>query len=448
MHLGRRTYVVLFASLPLPLLSVAVTQKACAISRLSGLYLVVGVVVLLLASGCARKALVSETYDASFYEVQRTLPDTLTGEPLQFLVVGDTQASWRAEWKFYRRDNWATWWQLAVPFYQVYLLGEGLVGGINYLRQKPDHGADKRLAVREAMQRTARDTTPQFILHTGDMASHDGRYAEHWGSFLQEYGAGEESLLHAYPFLPALGNHDEANDESYGWPNYDAIFDYPRFYVKDLPEAALFVLDSNFLVDQTGTVPDEVMEERFQTYFVGTADEPSWLERELEKRADVPLKIIAMHHPLATLSWHERDFHKPAYGPDLLDKRQQLLQLVQEHEVNVQLSGHEHLYEHNYIPSCEAGQQHTFHTIISSGGGAIARATATDEELRVRANRYRMQGFDIQLGSQVSDYHYTWVTLEAGVLTFDTYAVDTDAPYEAQHLDEVVVTPEKKACRY
>jgi len=420
-------------------------QKGCATCRLYGVPLVI-VVVLLWASGCAQKALVSEQYDPSFYEIQRTLPDTLAGEPTRFLVLGDTQASWRAEWKFYRRENWATWWQLAVPFYQLYLLGEGLVGGINYLRQKPDLGARKRKAVREAMQRAAREAPPRFILHVGDMASHDGRYAEHWATFLQEYGSGEGSLLRQHAFLPVLGNHDMANNTTYGWPNYDAIFDYPRFYVKDLPGAALFVLDSNFLVDQTGTEPDALMEQRFTEYFVGTDDTPSWLERELEKRADVPFKIVAMHHPLATLSWHERDYHKPEYGPDLLDKRQELLQLLQEHQVDVQLAGHEHLYEHNYIAHCQEGQQHPLHTVISSGGGAHVRGLATPDELQTRRARYRAQGFDIRLETQISDYHYTWAMVADDTLTLETFAVATDPPYATERIDRVVVPAKGGAC--
>lgn len=422
------------------------TQKGSPTRSLYGAPVVVMAVVLLLASGCARKALVSEQYDASFYEIQRTLPDTLTGEATRFLILGDTQASWRAEWKFYRRENWATWWHLAVPFYQLYLLGEGLVGGINYLRQKPDLGARERTAVRQAMHRAARETPPRFILHVGDMASHDGRYAEHWATFLQEYGSDDDALLRTYPFLPALGNHDMANNTTYGWPNYDAIFDYPRFYVKDLPGAALFVLDSNFLVDQTGSEPAALMEQRFAEYFVGTEDAPSWLERELEKRADVPLKIVAMHHPLATLSWHERDYHKPDYGPDLLDKRQQLLQLLQEHQVDVQLAGHEHLYEHNVIAHCPDGRPHALHTVISSGGGARVRAPATPDELQSRKARYRAQGFDIELETQVSDYHYTWATIADDTLTLETFAVATDPPYPTERIGRVVVPADGGAC--
>jgi len=393
-----------------------------------------------LVMGCAEKGLVEREVDVSQYALPEPVPDTLASNPTRFLILGDTQASWRAEWKFYRRHNWATWWQLAVPFYQLYLFGEGLVGGVNYLRQHPDDGEREREAVRSALSAAADTTDAHFLLHLGDMAAHDGRYPMHWERFLHEYGRHNAALLRRLPLVSVLGNHDTPNDTTYGAPNVEAIFDEPRFYVKDFEHASLFVIDSNMLVDQTSTVPDSLQEAHFTEWFVGSNAKPSWLERELEARADVPLKVVAMHHPLATLSWHERDYHKSEYGPNLLDKRKQLLDLLLEHNVDVVLAGHEHLYERNHLTSCRKGKQRTLHTVISSGGGALVRPTATEEELQARIDGYAAQGFDMHLDAQRSAYHFTDATLRDSTLALTTHTVPVDAPRNGQVLDTLRIT--------
>ena len=54
----------------------------------------------------------------------------------------------------------------------------------------------------------------------------------------------------AYAKAEKYASHDRSNDEEYGLPNYQAVFDYPGFYVMDFPDVSLFVTDSNFVLDQ------------------------------------------------------------------------------------------------------------------------------------------------------------------------------------------------------
>ncbi|MES3629225.1 MAG: metallophosphoesterase [Longimonas sp.] len=388
--------------------------------------------------GCASMELVEEEYDEELYAFIEP-PEAVQPDSTRFLVVGDTQHSWRAEHRFWRRHNWATWWQLAFPFYQLTRVGNGFVGGINYLRQKPDLGSRERAAVRTAMHAATEEHEPAFIVHTGDMAAHDGRYAEHWHHFLDEYGSGEASLLRSYPFVAAAGNHDLTNDPNYGRPNYEAIFGADaRFQTIEFPDAVLFVVDSNLIVDQESIMTDEQHKAAFRSWFVGD-ETPSWLERQLEAHRDKSLKIIASHHPLSTLSWHERDFRKDAYGPNLMDKRERLINLLLDHDVQAMLTGHEHLYERNQLTACRNDTLRTMHTVISSGGGAIVRPTTTAEEERTRKRHYASQGFDVTLQAQKSVYHYTWATIEGATLTLDTYEVDVSTPTEVTLLDHVTI---------
>lgn len=408
--------------------------------------LLLGPLLLLIVVGCAQRGLLDEEASDALRPVERTLPDTIrTDSTTTFLALGDTQGSWRAEHKFYRADWWS-WKQALVPFYQLYLFGNGLVGGINYLRNQPDLGATPRAAVRTALREewtASPSDDPRFVVHLGDMVAGDGRYPSHWTRFLEEYGSGEQSLLRRTPVLPTIGNHEVANDTSYGWPNYDAVFDYDRFYVVDLPHAALIVMDSNRLVDMAHQVDEDRQEHIFRQWFVGDADSgPSWLERVLAARSDRPFKIVAIHHPLLTLSFHDKDWYSEGNGPALPAKRKALLETLREHGVQLVLSGHEHLYEHNRLRYEADGETQGLHQIISSGGGAVVRPPGPTASRTNRLDRYHEQGIDLEPVTHRSVYHYTRLTVNADSLRINTLAVDVDSPREPKRLERITLTPE------
>ncbi|NBC17289.1 MAG: hypothetical protein GVY18_08250 [Bacteroidetes bacterium] len=394
----------------------------------------------LLVAGCSPIERLTADHPPSYYQVERQLPDSLTDVPTRFLVLGDTQAGWRAEHKFYRRENWVTWKHLLVPFYQLYLLGNGIVGAINWKRQRPDYGGSGRTLMRTVLDRAAQETESDFILHLGDMALHDGRRADHWEGFLDEYKHSRTPLLDTYPVLPVIGNHEYANDST-GWANYDAVFDYPRFYVIDTPRAALFVVDSNYIVDQHQDLDDDRQDALFDRWFVAadSSAEAAWLERELAKRADRPYKIVAMHHPLVTFSWHEKDWFSRSNGRELPHKRNRLIALLQEYDVQVVLSGHEHLYEHNALRYRYDDADRTLHQVISSGGGVPPRRVARSDEFDQRMRRYEDWGLDVENVTQNARYHYTDVRITAEQLILDTYAVLDDDPQHIERIERITI---------
>lgn len=401
---------------------------------------VVGLGILLLG-GCAGQGLVQETVPERVEQWRAIWSDTIRrGSASTFLVLGDTQDSWRVEHKFYRRANWATWKQALVPFYQLHVLGNGVVGGINYLRHQPDLGATPRAAVRTALRdawTAPADAPPRFLLQLGDWVD-DGRRPDHWTQFLDEYASGDDALLHTMPVRPTIGNHEFANDTTYGKPNYDAVFDAARFYVIDLPHAAIFVLDSNRLVDMDQYLDDDRQEALFRRWFVGAA-EPAWLERELAARADRPFKIVAMHHPVLTLAMHDKDWYNDANGSDLSAKRRGLLDVLTDHGVQLVLSGHEHLYERNRLRYRADGTERLLHQVISSGGGAVVRPETPADVRNERLARYHDQGIPIEPVMQRSVHHYSRVEATADSLRVATFEVDVDAPHAPAPLDELVI---------
>jgi predicted phosphodiesterase len=383
--------------------------------------------VALLLAGCTSKALVTEEYQKDFYQVDQSLPDSIPDARYSFLVYGDSQSGWRAE-RFIQPEQWMSWKQLYLPgIYPLYLLGKGLLGAGNWARGVPDYGTEQRRAIQKVLVRAADRLEARFVMHLGDIAANDGRKAWHWGYFLRD-NKRYASPIGRYPFLPVPGNHDYINTE-YGLKNWQAIFDRPLFYVQDSPSAAIFFLNSNYIIDQHQQIDDARQEALFRKWFVSadSSETPSWLERQLEKREDRPFKIVAMHHSLISFSWHHSDWYNESFGPDLAPKRDALIRLLQKYDVQVVMSGHEHLYEHSLTPSPGgAAGQTPLHTVITSGGGVPPRETASPAKVRKRRADFRRSGFDVSLKKQVSRYHYTRVNVTPDTLTLLTYGINAE----------------------
>ena len=401
----------------------------------------------LLTASCTSKSLLSERYDEDFYEVERVLPDSIPEARYSFLVYGDTQSGWRAE-RSIQREEWLSWKQLYLPgVYPLYLIGKGLFGAGNWARGVPDYGTEDRRAIQKALVRAADRSDARFLVHLGDIAANDGRKAYHWWYFLED-NRNYASPLDRLPLLPIPGNHDYTNTE-YGEANWKAVFDYPFFYVKDSPSAAIFFLNSNYVVDQHDAFSDEKQNELFREWFVSadTSSSPSWLERKL-KQHDRPFKIVAMHHPLVSYSWHHEDWYDENFGPDLVEKRDALIRLLQKHGVQVVFSGHEHLYEHSIVaPPGGAAGQTPLHTVISSGGGVPTRETVTPSNKRERQAHFRRSGFDVSLQKQASVHHYTRVDVTPDTLVLETYAINTESGRRAARIERIRIAAPPEAQR-
>jgi hypothetical protein len=319
---------------------------------------------------CATTGLVSERYPQDFYRIPGLLLDQPTQAKSTFILYGDNQGSWRIKEKFLRKSNWTNTKMLIFPFYQLYLVGGGLVGAIDWLRHSPGYGSKERHAVRDAVHAEAIGSKAAFILNLGDMVADDGRRPSHWGSFLKENKI-KHPLLNEIPYLPVIGNHEHANNSKFGSPNYQTVFGHPRFYVVEMANAVIFILDSNYIIDQYQNIDDDTQDRLFEQWFVSGVDkkEPAWLEEQLAAY-DKGFKMVAMHHPPLTYAMHHCDWTRPSYGRDLADKRKLLLGLLEKHGVDVVFSGHDHLYQHNLL---RYGSDQKMHFVVSGGGGGPLR---------------------------------------------------------------------------
>lgn len=391
-----------------------------------------------LSLSCARVGLISDSYPESFYRVPRLLADEPLPENPTFLVYSDNQAGWRAYEKFIRKENWATWKMLLFPFYELYLLGNGLVGGINWYRRMPDYAGSEQRMVRDAVYHAARNNKVDFILNTGDICDHDGRRPEHWVRFL-DMNKVEHPLLNEIPFLPVIGNHERANDTTYGIKNYQAIFQYPRFYVIDFPDGALFVVDSNFILDQKGHIDDDLQDELFKKWYVSDPDDdqPSWLEQQLSSR-DVPFKIVAMHQPPISLGKHHKDWYKRSYGKDLRSKQKKLMGLFEKYGVRLVFSGHDHYYQHNVlfpeISDESAGNE--IHFIVGGGGGTPLRQISDSKAITRYSLEFEKQGLNVRQQIQLQEYHYSLVTISDDALSVKVFEATGDPSEPGPLLDE------------
>jgi len=389
----------------------------------------------LLAGACARKGLVSETYPEEFYKIPRKMDVGPQATNPRFLAYGDTQSGLRIKQKFASKDAWWTWKAFIFPFYYIYNVGQGAVGGVNWLRNVPDYGEVERRMVRDAVYAEVVDSRPDFLMDLGDICMYDGRRPEHWETFIQE-NRFDVPLLEEVAFVPVIGNHDRANDEMYGYPNFRAVFDYPRFYVLDFPDVAIFVVDSDFILDQYQYFDDELQDQLWTKWFVSPpgSKELSWLERELASRRQ-KFKIVAMHHAVVTVGRHFSDWTNPSYGRNLLVKRRELLDLFFEEGVQLLMAGHEHLYQHNTIKRIgdggDAGGRKIIHMLITSGGGAPIRSLPGEDEIQGRLDSYRDEGFEVRNVANFFVHHYSIVEVDTAGLTVNTVGVDPDTvrPY-------------------
>lgn len=395
----------------------------------------------LFLAGCAAKGLVQQQYSREFYHIPRRLPEGIINKNPTFIVYGDNQACFRVVEGFAKPSNWLTWKMLLFPFYELYWLGNGFVGGVNAARMAPDCGERTRAMMRDAIYDEAKRSNVDFILSVGDMVAHDGRRPEHWARFLRENRT-EHPLLNEIPYLPTVGNHERTNDTTYGWPNYQAVFGFPRFYVQEFANAALFVTDSHFIVDLYHEINDAAQDELFEKWFVSSdSEEPAWLERELAN-CKKTFRIVAIHIPPVTVGHHFTDWTNPAFGRNNADKRDRLLRLLQQHGVQVIFSGHDHIYQHNIITWQDEGDTtaREMHFIVSSGGGVALRDLPKVATVTRLQQRYRESGLEVRSVMMEKVFHYCLVHVDSDLLRIETIEVGGKHGEIQRTLEEIVIT--------
>ena len=181
---------------------------------------------------------------------------------------------------------------------------------------------------------------PEFALHLGDVIYPKGLHGHYSSGFFRPF----EALLRDAPLYPVLGNHDVMNAggvqilENFALPTNDVTGD-ERSYSFAWGPVRVIALDCN-------------------TFFTGDHYQPghpthTFLLRELE-RASEPWIVVASHFPMRSAS-------RQGDNPELL---RSLLPALEEWQVSLYLSGHDHCYQ-RFGPSDALPVP----LVVSGGGG-------------------------------------------------------------------------------
>ncbi len=168
-------------------------------------------------------------------------------------------------------------------------------------------GEQPEFEVASQMERYQKLVKYDFVVMDGDNIYGGHKASDFQLKFEQPY----KPLLDAgVKFYASLGNHDDPDIER----NYKLYnMGGKRYYNFQKGDAEFFALDSNYMDPQ----------------------QLAWIEDKL-KGSSAKWKICFFHHPMFTAAAY--------HGPDL-DLRKQLMPLFTKYNVNLVLSGHEHVYE-------------------------------------------------------------------------------------------------------
>jgi len=191
-----------------------------------------------------------------------------------------------------------------------------------------DSAGDNQEAVFEQMQ-----TVPFDLgLHLGDLAYESGTSREIDSDYFNVYSP----VLKSLPVYPIAGNHDYATDAAQ-------------------PLRQAFVLPTN------GNQERWYSFDRGTVHFVGLdterigAEQAAWLENDLAAN-QLPWTIVFGHRP---------PFSSGEHGGDG-DYRRYFVPIIEEHHVDLVLSGHDHDYE-RFVP------RNGVVYVVSGGGGRGTR---------------------------------------------------------------------------
>ncbi len=225
----------------------------------------------------------------------------------------------------------------------------------------------------DANQRAVRDA---YLAHTGsrgtdlwlmlgDNAYNDGTDAEYQAAVFAMY----PSILRQSPVWPTIGNHDA----HLAPPAYLSIFTLPNqaqaggvasgtenYYSFDYANIHFVCLDSQLSSRST----------------IGAM--ATWLRNDLAATAQRWI-VVFWHHPPYTKGSHDSDTET-----QLIEMRQNFLPIIEDHGVDLMLSGHSHSYERSYLIDGHYGSSSTFAAIHKLDGGTggvtpYAKADAAHE---------------------------------------------------------------------
>ena len=207
---------------------------------------------------------------------------------------------------------------------------------------------DVHSAITEQLWYDIQEHDARFVVHTGDITTTGAS----WHQWQNEFFTPALPLLGYIPFYTSLGNH-EGNHEMYY--RYMSLPGNEAWYTFEFGDIQFFALNSSF------------------DYSPGSA-QLAWLETELAN-SDAIWKIAFFHHPPYACT--------PSRKPGDLDVQAYLVPVFEQHDVDLVLLGHDHLYGRSV-------DMNGVRYVISGGGGAPSYPAEPDaiNEVCVREFHY------------------------------------------------------------
>lgn len=228
---------------------------------------------------------------------------------------------------------------------------------------------------------------PEAILHLGDIVYPDGEFKNYDAAFFKPYA----NLISSVPFFTTIGNHDATELGTYlhffAPPFEQSSSPSARFYSFNYGPILFFALDSNLS-------------------FSADSAQMIWLQSQLQKpaTASAPWRIAFIHH--TSYSADKRGGRKTL--------REQLVPLLEAHNFDLVLSGHDHAYQRLEPPPITKNTTRGPVYLVSGGGGAkLSPQFYQLEYLRHYAQEYHF------LGIQASN-----TTLEVNVVNSSGKQID------------------------
>lgn len=170
-----------------------------------------------------------------------------------------------------------------------------------------------------------------FILHAGDLVNRASRDYE-WAEWFEAVG-----FIHGMiPALPVAGNHEYAR-LGVGERQTDRLLSIlwrPQFTLPLTPELPADLQEAAYELRYSKDVHVFVL----STQNSQIAEQAEWLDAALDA-SDARWKIVSMHHPIFS----------SGRGRDSPERRAFLLPVLQRHQVDLVLQGHDHTYARGAI---------------------------------------------------------------------------------------------------
>ncbi len=226
---------------------------------------------------------------------------------------------------------------------------------------------------------------PEIVLHVGDFVSGHGEIYNQWGT---EFFTPAANLIIDTPLFPILGNHE--NDPATHYYDFFSLPGNEQWYTFTYGCAYFIGLDTNVSVI-SGSVQHQ------------------WLDNVLQSSEYKAAK------------WQFAFFHHPPYTSGLhpgteIDGRDDLVELLERHGVDMVFSGHNHHYERSF--------KEGVYYIMAGGGGANLYGfnPTPDEYSQVRVEDYHHTTLDISCNDPASVGFTAWYN---DGTSFDTVTFST-----------------------